>query len=342
MEQRIHTTTSGDGTLIAYAAVGRGPFLIYVDGWLSHLEMSWAMPSHRDMVERLAEGRTVLRYDRPGCGLSGPTDHPGSMDVELAALEATARATGARRFDLVGSSFGAAVAITWAARHPETVSRLVVYGAWDLGTAIASPEVRRHVLGLVGSEWGLGSDVLADIFAPDAGAPARAAFTHYQREAATAETAQRLLSASYAVDVRDLLSQLRAPTLVLHRERDRAAPLERGRRLADGIPGAELVVLPGRSHLPYVGDSDGVVHAMRDFLGLPRHALRPAPADGLTPRQREVAALVAQGLTNREIARRLSIAERSAESHVERIRERLGFHTRSQVAAWFVATGGMH
>ncbi|HEY7175853.1 MAG TPA: LuxR C-terminal-related transcriptional regulator, partial [Micromonosporaceae bacterium] len=128
-----------------------------------------------------------------------------------------------------------------------------------------------------------------------------------------------------------------APTLVLHRERDRAAPVEQGRALADGIPGARLELLPGRDHLPFVGDVDALSKAIRRFLGLP--ALRRTVVPTLTARQREVAALVSEGMTNREIAERLVITERSAESHVERIRDRLGFRSRSQIAAWFVAGG---
>ena len=103
------------------------------------------------------------------------------------------------------------------------------------------------------------------------------------------------------------------------------------------IKDADLVELEGRSHLPSFGDSDAVVGHVRRFLGLPR--LRREAATGLTARQTEVAALVADGLTNRQIAERLHITERSAESHLERIRLRLGFSSRAQVAAWFVASG---
>jgi DNA-binding CsgD family transcriptional regulator len=97
-------------------------------------------------------------------------------------------------------------------------------------------------------------------------------------------------------------------------------------------------VLPGRSHLPFIGDVDALVAVVRGFLGLP--ALRRTAAPNLTPRQREVAALVSEGLTNREIGQRLTIDERSAEGHVERIRVRLGFRSRAQIAAWWVATNG--
>ena len=107
--------------------------------------------------------------------------------------------------------------------------------------------------------------------------------------------------------------------------------------LAELIGGARFELLSGRAHLPYIGDVDALAAAIRRFLGLP--ALRRRAVPTLTPRQREVAALIAEGLTNRDIAARLYITERSAESHVERIRDRMGFRSRSQIAAWFVATG---
>jgi len=337
VEQRIASARLGDGTEIAYASVGTGPFLVYAPGWLTHLERSWAMPTERGLYESLARGRTLVRYDKAGCGLSGHTDRPPSMDLELETLDAVIAAVGAERFDLLGTSFGAAVAASWAAAHPDRVTHLVLYGGWVRGSAIADGAVQQHVLGLVAQHWGLGSDVLADIFAPDADAATRTAFVAYQREAAAAETARAMLALSYQVDIAGLLGHIDAPTLVVHRERDRAAPLEQGRALADGIPGARFEVLPGRDHLPYVGDVDALAKSIRGFLGLP--TLRRSVVPSLTARQREVAALVTEGLTNREIAERLYITERSAESHVERIRDRLGFRSRSQIAAWFVAGG---
>jgi DNA-binding CsgD family transcriptional regulator len=215
------------------------------------------------------------------------------------------------------------------------VKRLVLYGGWVRGAEIASPAIQEHVLGLVAANWGFGSDVLAEIFAPDADTATRAAYTRFQRAAATAEAARTMLALCYQVDITHDLARIHAPTLVMHRDRDRAAPLAQGKMLAEGIAGARFELLPGQAHLPYVGDGEAITRLTRKFLGLP--ALRPRVGLGLTPRQYEVAALVADGLTNRQIAQRLQIAERSAESHVERIRTQMGFHTRSQIAAWFVS-----
>jgi len=178
--------------------------------------------------------------------------------------------------------------------------------------------------------------VLVEIFAPEASAATRAALADYQRHASSAETAAGLLVASYEVDVIDRLGDIASPTLVLHREHDRAAPLEQSQLIAAHITDARLIKLPGRSHLPYVGDVDILVGEIRRFLGLP--VSRKTAVPSLTTRQREVAQLVSEGLTNREIAHRLSIDERSAEGHVERIRTRLRVRSRAQIAAWWVAS----
>src|ERR1700709_1261936 len=131
-----------DGGRWAYAGTGSGPFLLVVPGWLSHLELGWAIPAERMFHESLSSGRTLVRYDRPGCGLSDAYDGPRTMALEVAPL--------------------AAVAVQWAADHPEKVSRLVLYGGWATGDAIGDEDSQRHMLGLIASHWGLGSDLLTD------------------------------------------------------------------------------------------------------------------------------------------------------------------------------------
>ena len=337
MEQRLGSTCLPDGTKLAYATAGNGPLLLFIGGWLSHLELSWALPAERALFEGLARGRTVLRYDRPGCGLSDRPEHvDASLESELDNVAAVVAAAGVDRYDVMGSSLGVPVAIEWAARHPDTVGRLVLYGGWSRGVDIAPAPVREHVVGLVSSHWGLGADVLTDIFAPEASAGTRSALAAYQRQASSAATAADLLELCYRIDVTDSLEKVRARTLVVHREHDRAAPADQARLIAAGIPAAQVRILPGRSHLPYIGDVNALTAVIRDFLGLP--ALRRKAAPRLTSRQGEVAALVTQGLTNREIGERLGIDERSAEGHVERIRTRLGVRSRAQIAAWWVAT----
>ena len=178
------------------------------------------------------------------------------MGLELATIAAVTEALGMTRFDVLGWSLGAAVAAQWAADQPEKVSRLVLYGGWATGDAIGDEDSKRHMLGLLASHWGLGSDLLTDLFAPEADAGTRLALARYQRAASSAETAVALLRLAYDLDVRPALPRVQAPTLVLHRRGDRAAPFDQSRVLADEIPGAELVELEGRSHLPAIGDAE--------------------------------------------------------------------------------------
>jgi len=336
VQQRLGLANLEDGTAVRFAVVGAGPIAIYVPGWVSHLELGWAVPAEREFYEGLAAGRTLVRYDRPGCGLSGTTPRTDLVELELDVLRLVARSVGADRFDLIGASFGAPVAVRWAARHPGSMSRLVLYGGWVDGAAVAAPAIREHVLGLVDQHWGFASSLLTEIFAPDADAGFRAIFSRYQRESTSAAMARRLLAACYDIDVTDDLARIGAPTTVIHRKDDRAVPVAEGERLAAGIEGATLTILAGRTHVPFVGDAHSVLNAMRRGLGLPPLDHRTPPT--VTRRQLQVAALVAQGWSNRQIADELVITERSAESHVERIRARLGFRSRAQIAAWYVAT----
>ncbi|GGC95252.1 LuxR family transcriptional regulator [Tersicoccus solisilvae] len=334
MRQHLGRVRTTDGTELAIAETGAGRPLVYVNGWVGHLGQDMAMPSVRAFYASLGEGARLVRYDRAGCGLSSPSGRAPSLAFELEQLDAVVGALGPGPVDLMGTSLGAPVAAAWAAAHPDAVRRLVLYGGWVNGADLAPPDVRAHILGLVEAHWGLGSEVLTGVFAPDAPPADRAEFGRYQRASSTAATARALLALGYELDVGALLGRVHAPALVVHRAGDRAAPVAQGTALARGIAGARLVVLSGRSHLPWVGDAAAVVAAVRRFLGL-RVARRAAGL--LTSRQREVAALVSAGHTNREIAAHLGIEERSAEGHVERIRLRLGVRSRAQVAAWYAA-----
>jgi pimeloyl-ACP methyl ester carboxylesterase/DNA-binding CsgD family transcriptional regulator len=329
------------GARVAYATLGHGPPLLVPAAWIGHLELQWQDPAFRAFFGPLAVRRTVVRYDKPGCGLSDPWPGRQTLDSDLEVLQAVADHLRLERFDLLGISTAAPLSVAFAARHPARVGRLVLYGGYADGHQVATPEVRAAMLALVRAHWGLGSDALADLFLPDASAETKAHFVRLQRAAAPAEVACELLAQCYETRVDDLVGSVTAPTLVLHRRDDRAIPYRLGRDLAARIPGARLVSLAGRSHLPYAGDAAAVVGGILEFLGDPEPPGAPAagPPDrhpgGLTARQLQVAALVAEGLTNRQIADRLGIQERSAEGHLERIRLRLGVTSRAQIAAWW-------
>jgi pimeloyl-ACP methyl ester carboxylesterase/DNA-binding CsgD family transcriptional regulator len=328
VSQRIRYCATPAGR-VAYSTAGAGPALLCDSGWISHLHGHLELYSFGGFVERLVERFTVIRYDKPGCGLSDRDGIDLSFDGQVAAALAVADAVGADRFHLFGASQGGQLAAAIAARYPDRVESLVLYGMCASGRDLAPPEVRNSIVALVRAHWGLGLKVLTGAFVPDPTAEEVEAFTRFQRASASAAVAARLLEVYYDTDIRALLPTIRARTAVLHREADRGTRFELGREVATLIPGATLIPLPGSSHLYYHGDWPEVLEAMLGFLHEP-----VSPGPRLTGRELEVAALVAEGLTNHSIATRLSIAPRTAETHVENIRRKLLVNSRAQIATW--------
>jgi len=314
---------------VAYSTSGAGPALLFESGWVSHLRGQLEFASFGSFVTRLAERFTVIRYDKPGCGLSDRDAIDLSFDGQVAAALAVADAVGASRFRMFGASQGGQLAATIAARYPDRVEALVLYGMCASGRDLAPAEVRDSIVGLVRAHWGLGMKAISGAFITDPTAEEVEAFARLQRASASAAVAARLLEVYYETDIRALLPSIRARTAVLHREADKGTRFELGREVAALIPGATLIPLPGSSHVFYHGDWVAVVDAVLGFLEEPARqgAL-------LTARELEVAELVAEGLTNHAISRRLSVAPRTAEAHVENIRRKLQVHSRAQIAAW--------
>ena len=287
------------------------------------------MFSFAAFIERLAERFTVIRYDKPGCGLSDRDGIDMSFEGQVTAALAVADAVGAERFRLFGASQGGQLAAAIAARYPDRVEALAVYGMCASGSDLAPADVRKSVVALVRAHWGLGLKALTGAFVTDPTAEEVAAFTRLQRASASAAVAAQLLEVYYDTDIKALLPAIRARTVVLHREGDKGTRFELGREVAALIPGATLIPLPGSSHLFYHGDWLTVLDAVLGFLSEPVTA-----GPQLTGRELEVAELVAEGLTNQAIARRLSVAPRTAEAHVENIRRKLQVRSRAQIAAW--------
>jgi len=333
-----------DGRSVAWSSVGSGPALVIGGWWSSHLELDWDDAAFRSFVGSLAERFTVVRYDRPGTGLSDRAGSPPSdRDGEVAVLAGVVEAVGAERVSLIGASSGCPVAATYAAENPDRVDRLVLYGGYARGADIASPAARESMIGLVETHWGLGSRVLADVFLPGATAPEREAFARYQRRSAPRELAAQYLRSVYDLDATDRLAGVRCPTLVLHRRGDRAIPFALGRDLADRVPRARFVELVGDEHFPWRGDADSVARAIDRFLTGrdPEVTTAPAPERGATLSQREIEVLrlVARGNTDTEIAEQLVLSAHTVHRHVANIRTRLGVSSRAAAAAWAVDHG---
>jgi pimeloyl-ACP methyl ester carboxylesterase/DNA-binding CsgD family transcriptional regulator len=323
---------------IAYAPSGAGPPLVAPAWWVSHLELNWQDEGFRRFWEGLAEGYTLVRYDRSGVGMSDREglDAQPTVDGEVALLGTILDELELERVVLVGGSSGGCAAISFAARFPERVERLLLYGAYADGAAVGTPQVREAILTTVRSHWGLGSRLLADIFLGNVGSAEQERFARYQRAAASAETAARLLELIYRTDVRAEQPLVQAPTLVVHRRSDRAIPYALGRELAAAIPGATLIPLDGSAHFPWAGDADSVVRALRSFLSPASEPVRVAgePTDLLlSAREREVLALVANGLNDREIAAQLVVSPHTVHRHVANIRHKLGRGSRTAAVA---------
>lgn len=265
-----------DGRRVAYALTGGGPPLVAPAWWVSHLELDWADQTFRDVWESVAEGYALVRYDRLGVGMSDRDvgEEELTVEGEIALLTAVLDELGLERVVLAGGSSGGCAAITFAARFPERVDRLLLYGAYADGSSITSPEVRDAIVATMRSHWGLGSRVLADIFLGEASSAQQEQLARYQRAAASPETAALLLEQVYRNDVRAELEGIRAPTLVVHRRGDRAIPYHLGRELAAGIRGATLIPLEGGAHFPWAGDAASVGRALRSVLA-------PEPPRGL-------------------------------------------------------------
>jgi pimeloyl-ACP methyl ester carboxylesterase/DNA-binding CsgD family transcriptional regulator len=317
------------GGRVAYSVRGAGPALICDPGWITDLRAQLGLWSFGDFIERLATRFTVIRYDRPGCGLSDRDAADLSLDGQVGAALAVADTVGAQRFSMFGASQGGQLAAALAAAHPDRVEALVLYGTCANGHDLAPPDVRESVVALVRAHWGLGFKAIAGAFVTDPTPEELAALTRLQRESASAATAARLLEMYYQTDVRSVLPTIRARTAVLHRVADPGTRFELGREVAALIPNAAFVPLPGSSHIFYHGDWASVADAVLDFVAEPA-----GPEAQLTGRELQVAALVAEGLTNQAIARRLGIAARTAEAHVENIRRKLEVRSRAQIATW--------
>ena len=279
--QSIRVARSRDGTRIAYATSGSGPPLLRSGHFLTHLELDWESPIWRPLLDRLGQSFTVTRYDQRSTGLSDPD--PPSLDIERLTddLEAVADAAGLDRFPIFAASQGVPVAITFAARHPERVSGLVLYGGYAQGRSVRGSEDERRtaeaILTIIRNGWGRAGGAFAAAFAttymPDASKEQLDHMAKMQLASATAENAAALRDAIDRFDVTDLLGSVEAPTLILHVSEDAVHPVSQARLLAAGIPGARLHVIAGRNHVPVPHDLawNEILSTTADFLsGLPR------------------------------------------------------------------------
>jgi pimeloyl-ACP methyl ester carboxylesterase/DNA-binding SARP family transcriptional activator len=277
IRQRVRFCSASDGVRIAYATVGSGPAIVKAANWLSHLELDWDAPIWSPLLRDLAQDHHVIRYDERGNGLSDWDVEDIDLDSFVTDLETVVDTAAPERFALLGISQGAAVSIEYAARHPERVACLILFGGYPTGWRIeaSAQEIaeREAIMTLTSTGWGRDNPAYRQIFSstfmPSATHEELDWFNEFQRQTTSPENAVRFLSAFGDIDVRDRLAELRVPTLVIHSLGDRRIPVSTGRELAASIPDAEFVGLNSDNHLLLGREpaSETFLQAVRAFLG---------------------------------------------------------------------------
>ena len=340
----IRYCTTSDGVRLAMRSVGRGPAVIKAANWLGNLEADSRLRSTRHWVDHITREHELTWYDARGCGLSDREAGEVSLEAWERDLEAVVEASGHHRFVLLGISQGASIAIRYAVRHPERVRALVIFGGFARGlfhqgvserTRLAGQEMLR----LAELGWSGSSRSFRQLFSArmlvDVPEEVRAEYDECYKHSVTGPMAARCLQAFYEIDARTDAAQVTCPALVMHVAGDQMILQREGALLASLIPGARWVSVPGNNHLPLVTDPGWpIIRGEIDaFLAQVGAADGQAPLPQLPPRQREVLAQVARGLTDKEIAQRLSLSPRTVEMHVAGAIERLGCRNRSEAVS---------
>ena len=339
MRQTIHFCTSPDGTRIAWALAGQGPPLVRAPTWLSHVENDWPSPMSRHWIEEFTQRHTLMRLDPRGVGMSDWDVPEISLEGVVGDVEAAVSAAGLESFAMVGNSFGAAVAIVYAARHPERVSRLFLWGSYCRGALQRdrSPQALERSRTLrSAAEIGWGSDepafrqLFASLLVPGATREQWTWFTDKMRLCCNGRNAARWLAMMEEVDVQALARQVRCPTLVLHSRHERRNPFAEGMRTAELIPNAEFVSLESANHV-LLPDEPAWQRLVGEFRRFVPGRERPAGVfAGLTKRERQVLELIARGLDNDEIGLALQLSAKTVSNHITRIFSKAGVATRAQ------------
>ncbi len=347
--QSIRFCTSRDGTRIAFASTGSGPPLLCAGHSFSHLELEWDCEVWRPLLDLLGQGRTLLRYDMRGTGLSDREDLDFSLDRYQEDLEAVVAAAGLTQFSLLGMTGGGALAVTHAARHPQQVTRLVLLGSYLQGRSVRSKtpgqqEETELILKLVELGWGQDNPTFRQLFTyqfvPDATSAQLQSFNELMRHSAQATHAAALLRAWFGADLSNVAAQVRAPTLVMHADGDLRIPFDQGRALAAHIPGARFVTLASRNHIlqPHEPAWAQLAAELEAFVAAPVPATTvsqgPTGWAGLTVKEEAVLNALLQGLGTADMAERLGIAEKTLRNHLSLIYSKLGVSNRAQAIVY--------
>ena len=341
MNHQIRFCKSFDGARLAYAITGEGPPLVKAPHWLTHLEHEWQSPIWKPWIESLSRSHTLLRMDERGCGLSDWKIGEISFEAMVRDLEAVVDASGFDRFAMMGHSQGGAIAVEYAARHPERVSHLILLGAFMRGgrrrnpTPLVTQELDM-LLKLIELGWGRDDPSYRQVFAmqfmPGGTLEQINSFSEFQRKSATPENAVRIASCLMSVDVGESAKRVQCPTLILHARDDRRIPFSQAVELAENIPGARLVPIESVNHilLSHEPAFRQFFDELDAFLPPSTRSRSKSALPELTPREGDVLEYLARGLDNAQIAAHLALSEKTVRNHITRVFDKLGVENRSQ------------
>ena len=354
-DQDVRFCRGRDDVRLAWAIHGSGPPIIVVSCWLSHLQHDWRSPVWQHFLRDLGELATVVRYDERGFGMSDWDVEDFSLEARYGDLEALVEATGFDRFALLGMSGGSPVAMAYAARHPERVTRLILYG-----TVSAEPttfeghklDVEETFRSMIRVGWAtedpLFRRVFTRIYIPNASEEQMRWFDDLERMSTSPENAVATRIAHQAVDVADEIPRIQAPTIILHAVGDRATAFANAIKAARSIPNARLVELDSANHILLANEP-----AWARFLGEVRAFLEPdrwgdqglgaKRAEPLSGRELDVLRQAARGLANEAIAAELGLSVRTVERHLSNAYSKLGVAGKAARAAAVAAVlrGGL-
>jgi pimeloyl-ACP methyl ester carboxylesterase/DNA-binding CsgD family transcriptional regulator len=340
LRQHVRYVTAPDGTRIAWAESGAGPVVVKAANWLTHLEYEWESPVWKHWIQFFSEHSRFVRYDERGCGMSEWQASGLSLDQWTADLESVIDAARpAGPITLLGISQGAATCIQYAIRHPDRVARMVLYGGYARGWLMRGTSAARvayqAMVDLARVAWGKDNPAFRQVFTSrfiPGGSPEQLRwFNDLCLKTTSGEIVAALFEARATVDVSASLADVRTPTLVLHARGDEVIPIEEGRLVASGIPGAEFVELDSRNHILLEHEP-----AWQRFREAVLAFMQSADAAGesvfaaLSARERQVLALMAEGLSNTDIAERLTISEKTVRNHASNLFDKLGVWSRAQ------------
>lgn len=308
--------------------------------WLTHLEYEWESPLWKHWIRFFSANSRFVRYDERGCGMSEWQAGALSLDQWTADLESVIDAARpAAPVTLLGISQGGAACITYAIRHPERVARIILYGGYARGalrrgTPMTQQEYQA-MIDLARVAWGKDNPTFRQVFTsrfiPGGSHEQLQWFNDLCLKTTSGEIAAKLFEARAVMDISASLGEVRTPTLVLHAREDAVVPIEEGGLLATGIPGAEFVELDSRNHilLEHEPAWQRFGEAVLAFLHAEATASHSVFA-ALSTRERQVLALMADGLGNIEIAERLNISEKTVRNHASNLFDKLGVWSRAQ------------